>query len=363
MLNKAKISKAAMLLVQICGGWWGIMSSTTSIPLAFFALFSNGNHQKWWFALLAIVALWVFAIRVVLKNYQLSRNGLPCLDIDGIASDIRSKERHPCLIRISSSKTADNVQVELLSLEDEMGEVGKVVRPLFPRIVEPESSGKTTINPGASIKFKLFDVVVFDAAKRTETNVISSKHFIAYFTTQATSDVVVFHWKKYYRLRLVATARDLPKTEREFFLQFVCNEGEFCRFNFIAVTDHTVKEAKEFNRAEIVETLGQFRFALLARADEINKMASDLYHEETNGELKTAGLLMQIEAYFNSNPIDLGTNALADLHSKENIDHTPIHCIFGTTVYHDEWQWAQQRLIQWEKNLIKIVRNLNAKPL
>lgn len=72
MLKKENIHKTAGMLFSICGGWWGIMSSVPSIPLAFLALFSNGTHQKWWFALSAIIALWIFAISVVVKNHQLT---------------------------------------------------------------------------------------------------------------------------------------------------------------------------------------------------------------------------------------------------------------------------------------------------
>ena len=46
-----------------------LMSGAVSIPLAFFALFSSEQHPKWWFALLAIVALWFCLIRMAYKNY------------------------------------------------------------------------------------------------------------------------------------------------------------------------------------------------------------------------------------------------------------------------------------------------------
>jgi len=46
------------------------MSGAISIPFAFGAFFSNG-HQKRNFAGLAFVALWVFAIGVARKNYQI----------------------------------------------------------------------------------------------------------------------------------------------------------------------------------------------------------------------------------------------------------------------------------------------------
>lgn len=46
------------------------MSGGLSIPFAFAALFTEG-HPKRYFAALAFVALWVFAIRLAWKNYQI----------------------------------------------------------------------------------------------------------------------------------------------------------------------------------------------------------------------------------------------------------------------------------------------------
>lgn len=46
------------------------MSGGFSIPFAFAALFTEG-HPKRYFAFLAFIALWVFAIRLAWKNYQI----------------------------------------------------------------------------------------------------------------------------------------------------------------------------------------------------------------------------------------------------------------------------------------------------
>jgi len=64
-----KIIKFFRILASIVGGWLSLMSGATSIPLAFFALFSSGTNPKWWFALLAIIALWICIIRMAYKNY------------------------------------------------------------------------------------------------------------------------------------------------------------------------------------------------------------------------------------------------------------------------------------------------------
>jgi hypothetical protein len=225
MFKKEKIHKSAKLLAEICGGWWALMSGAVSIPFAFLALFWGEAYQKEFFAILAFVALWVFAIRVAWQKNQLMEklklNELPCLRIEGIPCDITTSEKHLCQIRVASTKTADNVQVELLSLEDELGEAGKFLRPAFPINLKPEIPGSNTINPGSSQKYNLF-------------RVIKGERFVAYFTQEATKDVAEFFRGKNYRLKLTATARDLPKIEQEFYLNFSYN-GSFIRFELTPV--------------------------------------------------------------------------------------------------------------------------------
>jgi hypothetical protein len=57
--------------VSIVGGWWSLMSGAVSIPFAFLAIVLGGK-TGFWFAVLAFVALWVFAIRTAWRNYQLT---------------------------------------------------------------------------------------------------------------------------------------------------------------------------------------------------------------------------------------------------------------------------------------------------
>jgi hypothetical protein len=364
MLNKDKTFKAAKLFAQICGGWWSVMSGAASVPFTVLALYLNGAHAKELCGILAITGLWIMVFKIAWKNYQLLRDGLPCLEIEGITCRIMSNERYPCQLRVSSTKTADNVQVEIQHLEDELGEVGTFIRPSFPKTLKPDIVGANTINPGSSQKYNLFQVIKSDGAKVNGKEQIPHKNFICYFSEETAADVTLFQWKRFYRIKIVATARDLPKAEQDFFVNFSCKDNEFCRFNLIPVTPSTEKEAREINRALVVAELGQFRLDLLSRAQQINKMSSSQYHDaDKDGDMVSVRIINEITSYFGRYPIDLGTNALADFQSVQNMDTTPIHDIYGKTIHHDDWQWMQQKLIQSEKNLTKIIDKLNAKPL
>src|SRR5579872_2004616 len=57
------------ILFSAFGGWWSAMSGAISIPLAFLGLFSNGAQPKWWFALLAFIALWVCVLIMAYGNF------------------------------------------------------------------------------------------------------------------------------------------------------------------------------------------------------------------------------------------------------------------------------------------------------
>jgi hypothetical protein len=64
-----RIIKPFTFLASLVGGWWSLMSGFISIPLNFFALFSNGTHPKWWFALSGIFTLWICIGIMAYKNY------------------------------------------------------------------------------------------------------------------------------------------------------------------------------------------------------------------------------------------------------------------------------------------------------
>jgi hypothetical protein len=158
------------------------------------------------------------------------------LEIEGVPIDIASAQYHQCQLRIynkSSTKAADNVKVELIALNDglENDQAAKYFRPKFPVFLKPEVTGENTINPEASIKFNLFRVTmnVKSAILKDGVAVGWEQKFIALFGNETTKDVTLFSWKKPYRLKLIATARDFKKVEREFDLIFT-DEGSFCRF-------------------------------------------------------------------------------------------------------------------------------------
>jgi hypothetical protein len=151
MNKRQKIVNAAKLLAEICGGWWSTMSGAVSIPIAFFALFWGEERQKTFFAILAFIALWVFALRIAWRNYQLLdkfKSNERILGIEGVPCEITTTEKHLCQIRVTSTKTADNVRVEIVSAEDDYGDVGKYFRPIFSIVLTSESSDPNTINPG-----------------------------------------------------------------------------------------------------------------------------------------------------------------------------------------------------------------------
>lgn len=272
-----KVPKWARLLASIVGGWWSLMSGAISIPFAFAALFSEG-HPRRYFALLAFVALWVFVIRVVWKNYQMleankreldaqknlhakekqnlvvehieQRQVLekiieslrtPLLEIESVDSDIVSAHKQLCQIRIlnrSSTVTADNVKVELIALEDELEHSVQEqhFRPAFPVILNSQT-GENIINPGSLLVYRLFHVMMNDGWFRAENSqeMIPYRRIFAYFTPgQTTQNLTHFLWRKSYRLKLKVTARDFSKTEQEFNLTF-SEHGSLCRFSITKI--------------------------------------------------------------------------------------------------------------------------------
>src|SRR5437870_5530319 len=63
MVVKWKLLNVAKLLAPICGEWWSAMSGAILIPFAFVALVSQGR-ERILFAVLAVGAVWIYAIRV-----------------------------------------------------------------------------------------------------------------------------------------------------------------------------------------------------------------------------------------------------------------------------------------------------------
>jgi hypothetical protein len=294
------------------------------------------------------------------------------LEIEGVQLDIVSHSKHLCQVRIhneSSARTADNVQVELAEFEDalESDPQAEYFRPVLPFALQPARPGENTINPGGSAKYDLFHVTKnIKTATRARDGAVTGwqQMVIAYFTHETTTNLTQFACNTLYRLRFIVTARDLRKVKQDFQLLF-SEQGELCRFSLTPALSRSTRETAIQKRTSLVEALARFRFALRTRAAEVGKMASDQYHKEQidGTDQTTSKLLAEIEAYFKKNPADLGMASLADLTSNEGMDRSPIHCIYGNTIYHDEWEQMQRWLLQLEKNLAGITDKLNSKPL
>ena len=346
MRERGKILKVVKLLAEVCGGWWGIMSGAISIPFAFLALFWGEEKQKLVFAILAFFSLWVFAIRIARRNYQLldklKSNEFPCLGIEGVPCEISSSKKHLCQIRVTSTKTADNVRVELLSLEDDLGEAGKYYRPTFPVVLYPESLGANTINPGSSQKYNLFKVIKGDGAECLNDEMVPYKSFIAYFSEESTKDVITFRWKKNYRMKLRVTARDLPKTEQEYLLNFPCNEGGFCHLQLTPVDPLTEKEKKEIYRSKILEKLGLYQQLLNQRYNQIRSVDYWDYANQNEHFFKlkafdpeTQSLIEEIEVFLQSEI----AGATSDFKDTINIQFTRVN---------PDAEISREKLVYWQ---------------
>ena len=294
------------------------------------------------------------------------------LEIEGVQLGISGHSKHLCQVQVhnkSPARTADNVQVELAAFEDavENDPHAECFRPVLPFTLQPAKPGGNTINPGGSAKYDLFRVTknIKTATLARDGAVTGWQQMVmAFFTHETTTNLTQFACNRPYRLRFIVTARDFRKVEQDLHLLFSV-QGELCRFSLTPASSCSAREiAIEMRRAS-VEALARFRFALRTRAAEVGKMPSDEYHmEKIDGtDHKTSELLAKIETYFAQNPTDLGIPALADLTSKEGMDRSPIHCIYGTTIYHDEWERMQRWLLQLEKNLAGIIDKLNSKPV
>jgi hypothetical protein len=224
------------------------------IPAGLAALVKFIGHAPLWEAVVVLAVGYIIAFASLLsliwwiskfspshstiqsRQLELNKRQEADLEIEGVPLDIASAQYHQCQLRIynkSSTKTADNVKVELIALDDglENDQAAKYFRPTFPVVLKPEIAGENTINPEASIKFSLFRVTmnVKSAILKDGVAVGWEQKFIALFGNETTKDVTLFSWKKPYRLKLIATARDFKKVEREFDLVF-SDEGSFCRF-------------------------------------------------------------------------------------------------------------------------------------
>jgi hypothetical protein len=228
------------------------MSGAISIPIAFLAIIFGGK-AGFWLAVSGFVALLYLAIKGAWTNYQMMETQKPKetsdLEIVGVPIDIATTQYHLCQIRIhnkNSTKTADNVRVELIALEDAAGGLADdYFRPKFPIILNPEIAGENTINPGASQKYNLFRVTMNVKTAIIKDGVATGwqQKFLAYFTQETGKNVTQFIWKEFYRLKLAVTAREFVKLQQEFNLTF-SDEGTFCRFRLATINSIETKTDK-----------------------------------------------------------------------------------------------------------------------
>ncbi len=154
----------------------------------------------------------------------------PVLEIEAVTTEIKSAKWHSCLIAIqnkSSTKTADNLRVELISLDDELKIAVQATHfhPPFPVVLNTETSGTNTLNPGGRMQYRLFRV-----SASNKSGIIKDGQVVGWeqklFARFNSSDVIdhntaAFQCQKPYRLKLAVTARDFQICEREFALIFV----------------------------------------------------------------------------------------------------------------------------------------------
>lgn len=320
------------------------------------------------------------------------------LEIEGIPCDMPASTRYICQIRVhnnNQTKSADDVQVELLEMESSEEENKPFFKLQFPWTLLPENqTGTISINPGGEKIFTLFDAGIQESYKPTTIDDIyerveAEKKGIKYtppssflvrtfvmcsFKHPDHKKYAFFEKNRNYRLKSRITARDFPPTEIELNLNFTGDKSG-CKFTLtpnqqresqiVIKSAETAKETRAVKRAAMVEKLAQFRLELTDRAYEIHRMPSDQYHREkiNDTDQKSKAIVSEILNFFQENPIELGIPALADFDSTENLIRTPIHSIYGITIYHDEWEGMQNQLRHCERNLEKIINKLEAKPL
>jgi hypothetical protein len=224
-----KIPNSFKLGVEICGGWWSAMSGAASIPFGFLALFVAGS-PRFWFAVLAYVGLWVFAIRILSKNYKIvSGTSDPSdhLEIDDVDCDMATLRNKFCKVKItnmSPRRSAIGVRIQVVALDDSLQkEAGAYFRPELPFALTREAAMDQILNPGESANYNLFKLTIgAGVVKDMNTGeVVRHKYAIANFTErQEAKNVTQFYYEGKYQMRLLATARGFTKTEQTFDIGF-----------------------------------------------------------------------------------------------------------------------------------------------
>lgn len=296
---------------------WGI-AGCLMIPAGLAAFAGFVRHAPFWevlivFTVTAVVTFAFFAGLFYLFSKLSNRKEIPNptsdFEIEGVPLDIATAQYHICQIRIynkNPNKTADNVRVELVALEDAAisGTADDYFRPLLPVILKPEIAGENTINPGASQKYNLFRVTMnVKSAILKDGNVIGwQQKFLAYFTQETTKNVTQFIWKESYRLKLAVTARDFAKVEQEFNLTF-SDEGKSCRFTLTKINGKEIKfdEGNKVKAEKAVEKLTEFGAIFLQRISAINGIDPNKYNPEKDDETWNANSAVIAYILYNLN--------------------------------------------------------------
>ncbi len=164
----------------------------------------------------------------------------PRLEIEPISCDMKTTQWHLLQINVhnkSNTLTADNVRVELLALEDELKTEQQIAyfHPVFPYALQTATPCTNSINPDSILKFNIFRVSpnVKTAVMKDGIVMTFRQKVTAHFSTGtirpiSENSTALFDSGKRYRLKLAATARDFPKSEREFDL-IIYEKGSFCQ--------------------------------------------------------------------------------------------------------------------------------------
>jgi hypothetical protein len=160
----------------------------------------------------------------------------PMLEIEAVTTNIKSARWHSCKIVIhnkSSTKTADNLRVELISLVDElaMAQQAAYFHPPFPAVLNPEASGTNTVNPGDRMQYHLFRVSANQKPAIIKDGAIVgfNQNITAHFNISDAMEhnTAIFKCQEPYRIKLAVSARDFPISEREFELIFVNESNDY----------------------------------------------------------------------------------------------------------------------------------------
>ncbi len=167
------------------------------------------------------------------------------LEVERVPCDVKLRNWQLCQTRVhnkSSTKTADNVQVEIIAFEDEYGSepLTATLRPSLPIKLSPADGVLNIINPGARLLFDLFQCAIIKTIPITKDgNIVGSEP--AYVQARFRSfddplkrEMAAFQCGKPYKFKLTATARDFSNYEHEYALIFSVENG-VCHFNLDAV--------------------------------------------------------------------------------------------------------------------------------